>query len=83
MAYLYGEASPPELRLGQNCQGWNVLPIAGGYLDQDYRTITGMNIALNTYNVVTKVKGSKGKDIHKLSDMDRRMLKPLIDRGLI
>jgi len=83
VAYLHGEASPPELKLGQNCQGWNKLPEAGGYLDQDYKTITGMNIALNIYNVVTKVKGAKGSDIHKLSDMERRMLKPLIEQGLI
>ena len=76
-------SSPPELLLGQNCQGWNVLPEVGGYLDQDYRTMMGMNIALSIYSAVTKVKGARGAAIHSLTASERMILKPLVERGLI
>lgn len=82
--YIKGRlGSPPELTLGQNCRGWSVLPEPGGYLDQDYKTMYGMNIALNIYGVVTRVKGFSGRSIHQLSDSERRMLKPLVERGLL
>lgn len=83
MASLYGEPAPPELSLGQNCRSWNVLPEPGGYLDQHYKTMVGMNIALNIHGVVTKVRGATGANIHSLTAQERRMLKPLVERGLI
>ncbi len=75
--------APVALSLGQNCQGWNQLPEAGGYLDQDYKTMTEMNIALNIYSVVNKVKNAKGAAIHQLTNSERKILKPLVEQGLI
>lgn len=71
------------LLLGQNCQGWNVLPEPGGYLDQDYKTMVEMNVTVNIYNLVTKVKNARGSAIHMLSERERLLLKPLVERGLI
>lgn len=60
-----------------------MLPESGGYLEQDYRIMTGMNIALNVYNAVTKVKDAHGAAIHNLSTSERMVLKPLVEKGLI
>ena len=78
----YGN-SPPELYLAQCSHGWGVLPDPGGYLDQDYALISGMNTALNIYHVVTKVKSARGASIHNLSYSERKTLKVLVDKRLI
>ena len=71
------------LLLGQNCQGWSVLPESGGYLDQDYKTMVEMNVTVNIYNLINKVKNARGSAIHMLTKQDRLLLKPLVERGLI
>ena len=79
VGFVKGSGSPPpSLTLGQNCEGWKTLPDNGGYLDQDYTMMSSMNIALNIYRVVNKVKGARGSAIHLLSPSERRLIKPLM-----
>ena len=84
VGFINGRSSPPPaLSLAQNCQGWNNLPEDGGYLDQDYKTMSEMNVTMNIYNIVNKVKNARGSAIHLLTNRERKMLKPLVEQGLI
>jgi hypothetical protein len=79
-----GEAPPPpELRIAWQCERWNCLPDAGGYLDQDFVTVTRMTALSNVYNAVVRIKSLTGKNIHKLTDSERRILRVLKDEGII
>ena len=84
VGFINGKASPPPaLSLAQNCQGWNNLPEVGGFLDQDYKTMSEMNVTLNIYNIISKVKNARGSAIHLLTHRERMILKPLVEKGLI
>ena len=75
--------APPMLTLAQNCEGWNTLPEAGGYLDQNYKNLCEMNVCLNYYRVISKTKNARGNAIHMLTHSERKLLKPLVDQGLL
>ena len=75
--------APPELRLAWQCERWNTLPDNGNLYAQDYLTMQRMTITTNIYNAVMRIKSLKGKEIHKLSDNDRRILRMLMDQGLL
>lgn len=84
MEAVDGDASaPPELRLGWECERFNCLPEAGGYLDQMYSTMSTMAALMNVYGAYSRYRNSRGADIHNLSDGERRILRSLKDMGLI
>ena len=65
-------------------QGFNnALPDAGGLLDQDYGLITRMRGLGNIYQTVERSKGLYGKEIHSLTTNERRIIKWLLDEGLM
>lgn len=77
-------APPPvELRLAWQCKNWNTLPDDGGLYAQDYRTMYRMNTLSAIHNAIIRIKSLKGKEIHKLGDNDRLILKMLMDQGLL
>ena len=78
-----GEPPPSDLRLAWDCKYWNTMPEAGAYLDQDYFLLSRMRALSNVYNVVSKLRNMKGTQIHQLTDSDRKLLKMLVDLGLL
>jgi len=74
---------PPELRLAWQCQRWGGLPDAGGIYDQDALTLYRMSSLSNVYDTVKKVRSMVGKEIHKMTLRDRRLIKYLRDEGLM
>jgi len=80
---LSGGNPPPELKLARLCRKWETLPDAGGLYDQDYRTLLLMTAYTNIENTITRVRSLKGKDIHKLTEGERIVLKELMELGLL
>lgn len=79
-----GNGPPPdELRLAWACERWRTLPDAGGYYDQDFSLMTRMAAALNTYQALTRMYNLPGKRIHELTESERRVIRVLVDLGLI
>mgnify|MGYP000921731556 CR=1 FL=1 len=74
---------PPELRLAWNCQRWGTLPDDGGMYSQDAYLIQRMNILSNIYDALSKLRNSKGAQIHNLTDRERKILRHLVDLGLL
>jgi len=65
------------------CHRWGALPAAGGIYDQEDRLMHRMAALDNIYNVVQKKNNAVGKDIHQLTSGERKILKWLIDEGII
>jgi hypothetical protein len=76
------EPPPAELSLSWDCQRWHTLPEAGGMLDQDAGLIHRMKALTNIYTAVSAWFNLKGKDIHRMSEQTRRMLRSLLDAGI-
>lgn len=74
---------PPELLLALLCEQYQTLPDVGAMLDQDYRRIFLMNNLLSIYRAVRKWHTAGGQNIHSLTDQDRRILKQLMDMGIM
>lgn len=74
---------PPPLRLAWQCERWNTLPEAGGLYVQDARTLFEMNATLSIYNAIFRIKTLKGKNIHQLTDNERKILRMLMDNKLL
>jgi len=48
--YIEKKSPPPdELDLGWQCERFQALPAAGGVLDQSYKLMTDMIVAMNVY----------------------------------
>lgn len=79
------EGSPPpvELRINWQCQRYHCLPDTGAYFDQDYILMSRMASLSNIYNVLQRWQGLDGKQIHSLTDNERKTLKSLKDMGVI
>lgn len=78
------DAPPPlELRTAWMCKRWNCLPESGGLYEQDYRLIRRMNYTESIYNAVVRIRELKGKNIHQLTENERKILKMLMDNGLL
>lgn len=77
-----GEPPPAELRLAWMCDGGR-LPAAGGVLDQEYALMIRMQVTANVYAAVSHYKNAGGAQIHGLSDAERRIIKSLINNGLL
>lgn len=79
-----GEGSPPqELQIAWACNRWRCAPSAGGYFDQDYFLMQRMGYFTSIYNALTKLRNSRGKEIHRLTENERMILKWLVDLGLL
>lgn len=76
-------AAPPELRLGWECDRFNCLPEAGGYLDQQYLQMFRITVLMNVYSAYSHYRNAHGAEIHNLSESERRILRELKDTGLI
>lgn len=83
MESVDGEEPPPELILAWQCERWGCLPEIGGYLNQDYRTMRLMTSLSNVYYAISKLRNLRGEKIHTLTENDRKILKYLVDMGLI
>jgi hypothetical protein len=75
--------APPELRLAWQCERWQTLPDNGNLYAQDYKTMHLMNISTNIYNSIVRIKSLKGREIHRLGDGDRKILRMLMDEGFL
>lgn len=80
---VYDAPPPAELRLAWQCQRWQTLPEDGNLLAQDFVTMHRMNLYTNIYNSIVRIYSLKGKDIHKLTEHERTILKMLMDEGLL
>lgn len=76
-------APPPIMSLAWQCERWNALPDNGGLYEQEYRTIYLMSATLNIHNTVQRIRQLKGKDIHKLTEPERMILRMLMDNGIL
>ena len=74
---------PPELTLALMCQKWNTLPDAGGLHDQDARLMKTMSGVLTVHGVLNRWRTLTGKQIHQLTEGERRVLRMLKDMGLL
>lgn len=84
MASAYGQGDPPpELRIAWSCKRWNCLPEAGAYFDQDHALMYRMTTFTNVYNLMARWQALSGKDIHTLSENDRKTLRWLKDIGVL
>jgi len=81
----YGKAEPPaDLRIMWYCQRWGALPEAGGIYDQSDTQMHRMSVLDNVHRAVYKKQSIiNPHDIHNLTESDRRILKWLIDEGII
>lgn len=79
----HGSPPPPELVLAWRCERWQSLPDAGGLLDQDARRMRIMTQLLNVYAVRDKLNNAQGKQIHSLTTSERRLIRWLMDNGLM
>ena len=78
-----GEHPPPELEIAWQCEHWHTLPEAGGYLDQDYGLMYKMTVFGNVYHTVGRLRTLTGANIHSLTDTERRLIKYLLDEGMM
>ena len=58
------------------------MPDDGGLFDQDYKLMRQMSGLSGVYNTVTYATNLKGKEIHRLTDSQRRMIRFLMDEGV-
>ena len=83
MQCAQGDGPPPlELRTAWDCGRWNTLPEAGGLYDQDWLLMRRMSALDGVYRTVSRVHGLEGKQIHSLTQTERRTLRWLKDNGL-
>lgn len=75
--------SPPDLSLALMCQKWNTLPDAGGLHDQDARIMKRMSGVLAVYNALSRWRTLQGKQIHQLTEGERKILAMLRDLGFL
>jgi len=79
---IYGKPPPADLQLAWQCHQWGALPNGGGLYDQPYQTMQNMSAQLNVYNTVAYLRTLKGRDIHRLTDGQRRTIRWLQDQGI-
>ena len=74
---------PPDLTLALMCRNWSTLPDEGGMYDQDARVMKRMSGVLSIHNALTRWRTLTGKQIHQLTEGERKILKMLKDLGFI
>ena len=65
------------------CEKYNSLPEAGGVLDQPFALMDKMTVLSNVYGAMSRWHNAGETAIHSLTDGERRILKSLIDMGLM
>lgn len=78
-----GEDPPPSLRLAWMSRAYSALPESGGVLEQEYAMMHRMGVVSSVYDVLSRMRNYKGKQIHSLSISERRIIKSLRDMKLI
>lgn len=76
------EPPPAELKIAWDCERWHTLPEAGGLYDQDSQLMTRMVGLTNIYNACSAWFNLTGKNIHRMSEQTRRILRFLLDIGI-
>jgi len=69
--------------LAWQCERWKTLPDDGNLYGQNYCTILRMTALSNIYNTVQRTKSLKGEMIHRLSEGERKILRMLMDMGIL
>jgi hypothetical protein len=78
------DTPPAELTIYWMCRRFpGALPQAGAIYDQDAGLMNRMAAADRVYSFVRHLRSLKGKQIHSLSDSDRRLWKSLITEGIL
>lgn len=83
MDAVRGDDPPPELKIWWMCKELGTPPNAGGILDQDERLMNTMRTLDTVYSAVYRYANLKGEQIHRLTDSERRVLRQLIDTGVM
>ena len=78
----HGKPPPAELQLAWDCKRWGALLEGGGLLDQPYKTMTGMSMSISIYETIAYMKSLAGRDIHRLTDGQRRTIRWIQDQGI-
>src|SRR3990167_10452939 len=72
-----GAPPPPVLVLEWDAQRYHTLPETGGLFAQDYGLLKKMKAAGNVHETLSRFRGMIGKEIHRLSDSERRLIRAL------
>ena len=75
--------APPDLKLAWWCERYQCLPDSGGMFEQDYYLLQNMTGCANVHSTYSKLRNAQGKEIHKLTESDRQILRGLRDMGLL
>ena len=74
---------PPELSLSWQCERYNCLPDSGGLYAQDFALLQRMSTLENVHRTVSKLRNMQGKQIHSLTVAERRLIRWLLDNGIL
>ena len=77
------ELPPAPLSLAWQCERWRTLPDDGNLYGQDYQTITQMTACANIYWALSRLRNMRGKQIHDLTEAERKILGQLVKMGLL
>lgn len=73
-----GEGTPPALLgFAWQCQKWNMAPVGGGLLIQEYRRMMVMSVLDNVYQTVKHVRSLVGEQIKYMSVDEGRVIAAL------
>ena len=64
------------------CEKYHTLPDPGGVNDQDYATMHTMETVSYVYRTITRLRRMYGKQIHDLTESERRLIRYLMDNQL-
>lgn len=78
-----GEPPPSELITAWEVQRWGTLPEAGGLYDQDYVLMRRMRVLSNIHDAMSAWRNLTGKQIHNLTDSQRKIIRALREDGLL
>jgi hypothetical protein len=59
------------------------MPDAGALLDQDYQQIRQMEVCANVYDAVSRLRNSRGAQIHSLTESERKILGWLVKERML
>lgn len=75
--------SPPELDMAFMVEKYHALPDAGGLYEQDARLMRRMSGVMNIYKALSRWRTLTGKQVHQLTEGERKILRLLKDMGLL
>ena len=74
---------PPDLVTAWQCDRWGCLPEDGAYYDQDFGLMRRITALSNVYSGVSRLRNSRGEQIHRLTESERTILGALVKEGLL